>query len=351
MLTRKASCSPRKYPPVCRVLLRLNSGRALSCHSAVWLSRGRGWQDYTVSSGVNNADHVTLATELGWGGNDCHGQLIQHRRRQFGSRGHRFEHLWLYRAHVLCHATGMDDFYGDLAHDYEWLFPDETVGRRGGFGATSPGSQALLEAAVKTLGPGNPVLDYSCGIGSDAMALARKGLAVTASDGSQAMVAETRRRSERYGIAMTVSWSQWQDLPDRVPGPFELVLCHGNSIVHAETGTNRAAALEGMREVLSPTGTLIVDSRNWELLYKSRPRIVPARQMIERKGLRCNSLYIWTIPDDFESPCTAEIVLLFEDAEGRTSYRRHVIDFVPFHHDDLADAIRAAGFTILDDSY
>ncbi len=106
-----------------------------------------------------------------------------------------------------------------------------------------------------------------------------------------------------------------------------------------------------MRKVLSPAGTLIVDSRNWELLYKARPRIVPARQVIERKGLRCTSLYIWTIPDDFGSPCTAEIVLLFEDAEGRTSHRRHVIDFVPFRHDDLADAIRAAGFTIRGDSY
>jgi SAM-dependent methyltransferase len=245
----------------------------------------------------------------------------------------------------------MDDFYGDLGYDYEWLFPDETVGRLGRLGATSPGSQALLEAAVKTLSPGDPVLDCACGIGADAMALARQGLVVTATDGSQAMVAETRRRSEQYGIAMTVSWSQWQDLPNGVPGPYELVLCLGNSLVHTETRTNRVAALEGMRKVLSPTGTLIVDSRNWELLYSSRPRIVPARQVIERRGLRCNSLYIWTIPDDFESPCTAEIVLLFDDAGGRTSYRRHVIDFVPFRHDDLADAIRAAGFTIRDDSY
>jgi SAM-dependent methyltransferase len=242
----------------------------------------------------------------------------------------------------------MDDFYGDLAHDYEWLFPDETVGR---LGATSPGSQDLLEAAVKAIGPGSPVLDCSCGIGSDAIALARKGLAVTASDGSEDMVAETRRRSEQYGIAMTVAWSQWQDLPNRVPGPFELVLCLGNSFVHTETRANRIAALEGMRKVLSPGGTLIVDSRNWELLYESRPRIVPARQVIERNGVRCNSLYIWTIPDDFGSACTAEIVLLFSGAEGRISYRRHVINFVPFGHEDLLDAIRVAGFTIRDDSY
>jgi len=271
--------------------------------------------------------------------------FITHRFRSSAGRG---------RAggqELACQATGMDDFYGDLAHDYEWLFPDETVGRLGRFGATSPGSQALLEAVVKTLGPGSPVLDCACGIGADAMALARSGLVITASDGSQAMVAETRRRSEQYGIAMTVSQSKWQELPNRVPGPFELVLCLGNSIVHTETRTNMVTALEGMKKVLSPAGTLVVDSRNWELLYESRPRIVPAQQVIERKGLRCSSLYIWTIPDDFESPCTAEIVLLFEDAEGRTSYHRHVIDFVPFRHDDLTDAIHAAGFTIRDDSY
>jgi glycine/sarcosine N-methyltransferase len=245
----------------------------------------------------------------------------------------------------------MEDFYGDLAHDYEWLFPDETVGPLGEFGATSPGNQALLQAAVKTLSPGGPVLDCSCGIGADAMALARKGLVVTATDGSHAMVAEARRRSERYGITMTVNQSQWQDLPNRAPGPFELVLCLGNSIVHTETRANRVAALEGMKRVLSPTGTLILDSRNWELIYQTRPRIVPAPQVIQRAGLRCSSLYIWTIPDDFESPCTAEIVLLFENPEGRTSYHRHVINFVPFRHDDLKDDIRAAGFTIKDDSY
>jgi glycine/sarcosine N-methyltransferase len=245
----------------------------------------------------------------------------------------------------------MDDSYVDLAHDYEWLFGDEIVGRQGGFGATSPGSQALIGAAVENLSPGSPVLDCACGIGADAMALARRGFAVTATDGSHAMVAQTRRRSKQYGVAMTVSQSRWQDLPDRVPGPYALVLCLGNSLVHTETRANRIAALEGMRKVLAPNGTLIVDARNWELMYKSRPRIIPARKVIERAGVRCTSLYIWSIPDDFGSPCTAEIVLLFDDAEGRISHRRHVIDFVPFRQDDLADSIRAAGFTVQDDSY
>lgn len=245
----------------------------------------------------------------------------------------------------------MDDYYGELAHDYEWLFSDETVDGLSSFGATSPGSQALLEAAISTLSPGAAVLDCACGIGSDAIKLARMGLAVTASDGSPAMAAEARRRSEQRGVTMPVFQSLWQDLPHRVPGPFDLVLCLGNSIVHTKTRPDRIAALQGIKKVLSPNGTFIVDSRNWELLHKSRPRVVPARKVIKRRGLRCSSLYIWTIPDEFESPCTAEIVLLFEDAEARISHRRHVIEFTPFSHYDLAESIHAAGFTVRGSSY
>ena len=245
----------------------------------------------------------------------------------------------------------MDDYYGQLAQDYEWLFPDETVDGWSSFGATSPGSQALLEAAIRALPPGAAVLDCACGIGSDAIKLARRDLAVTASDGSPAMVAEARRRSEQHGVAMPVFQSLWQDLPHRVPGPFELVLCLGNSFVHTKTRSDRITALQGIKNVLSPNGTLIIDSRNWELLHNSRPRIVPARKVIERRGLRCSSLYIWTIPDEFESPYTAEIVLLFEDAEARISHRRHVIEFTPFSHYALAESIDAAGFTVRESSY
>jgi glycine/sarcosine N-methyltransferase len=141
----------------------------------------------------------------------------------------------------------VDDFYNDLAHDYEWLFPDDAVGSRGTFGATSPGNKDLLAAVLETLPPGAQVLDCSCGIGADAIALARRGFSVTASDGSPSMVAETRRRSRQFGVDLTVLQSNWQDLPQRVPGAFELILCLGNSIVHTGTKTNMILSLENIK--------------------------------------------------------------------------------------------------------
>jgi SAM-dependent methyltransferase len=245
----------------------------------------------------------------------------------------------------------VDDSYADLARDYEWLFPDEAIDGSGAVGATSPGSKDLLDGILEKLRPGARVLDSACGIGADAMALAQRGFNVTASDASASMVAEARRRCLQFGVEIDITQSSWQDLPQRVPGAFELILCLGNSMVHTETKSRMIASLEGLKRVLSPDGVLVIDSRNWEHLYESRPRIITGRRVIERRGIRASSLYIWTIPDDFNTPCRAEIVLLFEDASSAITHRRYVLDFTPFRRADLAAAIRAAGLTVVGDSY
>ena len=252
---------------------------------------------------------------------------------------------------LTCQTMTVGDSYADLARDYEWLFPDEAIGDSGTVGATSPGSRDLLEGILETLPPGARVLDSACGIGADAMALARRGFNVTASDGSASMVAEARRRCMQSGVEMDIVQSSWQDLPERVPGAFELVLCLGNSIVHTATKSAMISSLEGIKQVLSPAGVLVIDSRNWEYLYEYRPRIITGRRVIERRGVRSSSLYIWTIPDDFNETCRAEIVLLFEDVTSAITHRRYVIDFSPFTRAALTDAIHAVGLTVIGDSY
>jgi SAM-dependent methyltransferase len=248
--------------------------------------------------------------------------------------------------------VGVADAYDDLAADYAWLFADEVVGGQAEFGATSPGNQPLLAAALGSLRPGAAVLDCSCGIGADAIALAGKGFAVTAADSNPGMVAETRRRSARYGVPLNVCQAQWHELPRRVPGIFDLAVCLGNSLVHAGSSAGLVLALRSMRQMLAEGGTVVVDSRNWELLYQQRRRIVPARRVVERDGVRCHSLYIWTIPADLAEPCRAEIVLLFEETRsGRISHRRHVLDFTPFRHEQLTEAMRLVGLDIRADSY
>jgi glycine/sarcosine N-methyltransferase len=252
------------------------------------------------------------------------------------------------RGAVACDALPVGDYYRDLATDYHWIFPDEVVRAPGVVGGTSHDSLELVQAVVKALPPGAAVLDCACGIGTDAMALAHAGLRVTATDGSSAMVAEAKRR---LPAEVEVLVSRWEDLPAAVGGTYELVLCLGNSLVHTASHEAMVAALAAMRQVLSPTGTLIVDSRNWELLYRQRPRIVAADRVRERDGLRVSCLYVWNIPERFGEPCLAEVLFLVEQPDGSLSHRRYPIDFHPFTPDDLRARIAEAGMEVVGSSY
>jgi glycine/sarcosine N-methyltransferase len=245
----------------------------------------------------------------------------------------------------------VSDLYADFAADYEWLFADDVIGSRPEPGATSAAGRDLLNAALAALAPGAPVLDCACGIGTDALALAQRGFTVTATDGSSSMVARASERLAASGRQVTVLQSQWQDLPAKLAGRFELALCLGNAIVHTGSTPAMVESLASIRDVLAPGGRLIVDSRNWELMYSSWPRIITAPQVRERHGLRCASLYIWTIPESFDRPCQAEIVFLFENQAGELSHHRYELTFQPFSHAGLRKAVESAGFQITADSF
>jgi glycine/sarcosine N-methyltransferase len=246
----------------------------------------------------------------------------------------------------------MDDLYSDFAADYEWLFPDDVVGNSPVPGATSPGARDLLADVIGTLAPGAPVLDCACGIGTDALALARRGFTVTATDGSDSMVARARERLAASASRVSVLQSRWEDLPAKLTDRFDLAICLGNAIVH--TGSQRAMveSLKAIRGVLKPGGTIVVDSRNWELMYSSSwPRIMPASHVRERRGVRCAVLYVWTIPESFGRPCQADIVFLFENGAGELTNRSYALAFQPFQHADLTQAVEAAGFRVTGDSF
>jgi glycine/sarcosine N-methyltransferase len=245
----------------------------------------------------------------------------------------------------------MADFYTDLALDYHWLFSDDIVGDSPIFGATSPGNEVLLAEVISSLAPGASILDCSCGIGADAIALKNQGFTVTASDASASMIDATKARAAKYAAGINVVQSRWEELASKAGGPFDLVICLGNALVHSETEPQMVRALQAMRTVLRPGGKLVVDSRNWELLYKSKPRVIAAPTVIERGGQRCSSLYVWSIPDSFGDRCRAEIILLFEGAEREVTHRRYVVDFQPFAHGGLLDAMELAGFTVTHDSF
>jgi 2-polyprenyl-3-methyl-5-hydroxy-6-metoxy-1,4-benzoquinol methylase len=120
-----------------------------------------------------------------------------------------------------------DSYYLTFAADYDWLFDDDVL--TGGGAINHPAIARLL----KQTRHGSAVLDASCGTGINAAALARRGFGVWATDGSEAMITEAAARFRREHLAIPVRHSLWADLPATLAERFDVVLCAGNSLVHA----------------------------------------------------------------------------------------------------------------------
>ncbi len=227
---------------------------------------------------------------------------------------------------------GGDD-YAALAADYHWLESGE--------------ANAL--AVVDRQGTGGRILDCACGTGTDAVALARAGHEVWASDGSPAMVDAARRRVAGAEVDVPVELCRWDDLPGRFPERFELVLCLGNSISHLR-GDEAVPAFRGMAGVLAGGGRLVLNARNWEKLRRDRPRLTFPDRVVERQGRRCVPVYIWSYGEEWGAAHGVEIAFVVESS-GHVAVRRHELIFWPFRRVELHARLRDAGLRVVAETY
>ncbi len=231
--------------------------------------------------------------------------------------------------------------YDELAVNYHWLYSDYV----------SSGKPALQEHedVLRDAGPKARILDCPCGIGTLAIALAKLGYEVSGSDGSSGMIEQADLAARNANVDVPLACSTWEDLPAHVTGPFDLVFCLGNAIGHTRNLEGMFRSVQGMRAVLRNGGKLVIDSRNWEQLWKEKPRFTPS-QWRERAGQRCLPIYVWNFPERFEDPHTIEVLLVF-DSGGTVSMRSYPIVYYPFRFEELIERLRSAGFTDIEHKF
>jgi len=220
--------------------------------------------------------------------------------------------------------------YETLAEVYDWLTPEALL--------EPEGSVAAFAVVIDELSAGARVLDCACGTGTLAVGLALQGFEVAASDASPAMVERTRALAAEWGVDVRPAVRRWEDLEG---GPFDAVLCVGNSLTHAPGRAGRRAALAGMRAVLGASesgdeasgrgsGLLAITSRNWE-----RPQ-AGGEEEVERGGRRARVRHAWHAGE----PPVLEVTVSFDDGTAHGERLEHW----PFTHDELDADLRAAGF-------
>ncbi len=139
--------------------------------------------------------------------------------------------------------------YEALAADYDWMFDGDALAN--GVAINQPATARLLERITRT----SAVLDAACGTGVDAAVLARRGFKVWAADQSDAMVKTAAARFRRERLAIPLLHCAWADLPAATGERFDVVLCIGNSLVHASGRDAMVAALTGLRRWPVPGDT------------------------------------------------------------------------------------------------
>ena len=234
--------------------------------------------------------------------------------------------------------------YEMLAADYDWMYDDDALAN--GRAVNHPATARLLQR----ISPTSLVLDAACGTGVDAAVLARRGFTVWAADGSEAMVEEAAARFRRERLSIPAVCSTWADLPAATSERFDVVLCIGNSLVHAAGRDAMVQALAGLRRMARPGGHVVVDSRNWERLHAERQIVQVAERVVTRGGRRCVVLYAWEIPEGLHDEHIAHMVFVFEDGD-QVEAHEHRIAFRPFTISELRERLELAGLREVDTDF
>lgn len=192
----------------------------------------------------------------------------------------------------------MDDsgraFYDHLADHYHLIFAN--------WSASVTRQATLLDRLIcDTLGPGpHRILDCACGIGTQAIGLARLGHQVHATDLSPVAVARAEREAITAGVSLSVGVADLRTLATQVPGTFDVVLACDNALPHLLTDDDLRLATANMGAKLRPGGLLLASIRDYDTLVEDCPTGDPPR-VFDRPNGRHITFQVWDWADDARS--------------------------------------------------
>jgi SAM-dependent methyltransferase len=157
-------------------------------------------------------------------------------------------------------------FYEELADYYHLIFDDwESAIER---------QARILGNLLASQGVRGPlkILDCTCGIGTQAIGLARMGHRVFASDLSGAAVRRAEREALQRGLTIQFCVSDMTSLKEVAESGFDLAIAMDNSLPHLSSVQLRQAAT-AIRRKLKPNGLFMASIRDYDALIVERPTI------------------------------------------------------------------------------
>jgi SAM-dependent methyltransferase len=226
------------------------------------------------------------------------------------------------------------DFYDQLAPDYHLVHQDwEAVIER---------QADALDRLIRSASPqAEEILDCSCGIGTQAIGLARRGYRVHGTDISERSIDRARKEAERLGANVSFGVCDFRDLSS-VDGLFDVVMSCDNAIPHMLTDDDVHRVFTAMHAKLRRGGLIVISVRDYDKeMTERRPTGVPVihagppRQVVVR-------LQDWDAPG---SPMhTVRFLILTEGPSEWTVEEKFTARFRALTRSALQRAAELAGF-------
>ena len=227
------------------------------------------------------------------------------------------------------------DFYDQMAPFYHFIFADweESMAWQ---------ADRLDRLIQENWGPGvRTVLDVACGIGTQALGLARRNYRVTASDLSTGAVGRAKQEAQKRGLAIPFSVADMRQAYHHHQAQFEVLIACDNAVPHLLSDDEIRQAFSQFYDCLLPGGGVLITVRDYEK-EERRTQIKPERVHIAADGARHILLQVWqfegeiyemsmyVIRDDGRGGCQTEVM------------RAHYYAIAP---DRLLTLLAEAGFT------
>ena len=185
------------------------------------------------------------------------------------------------------------------------------------------------------------ILDTACGTGMHAIALAQRGYDVAGADLSMGMVERAQENAAAVGVEARFVVAGFGELAAKAGNGFDALLCLGNSLPHVLTAEELHETLGDFAAVLRPGGLLFIQDRNFDAVMAARARWMPPQA--HREGSRA-WLFIRFYNFNPDGTLTFNILTLRRNEGDEWTQQIEATTLRPLLHDELLDAVEAAGF-------
>ena len=185
----------------------------------------------------------------------------------------------------------VQNFYDQLAEKYDHLFLD--------WQATTQEQAIIIDRLIRQFGfdSHTPLLDCACGIGTQSIGLAALGYSVTASDISDAELAEAAKRAAENKVSIRFEHADFCALSHTFSETFDIIICMDNALPHMLSHDALAAAIASITGRMKKDGIFVASIRDYDALLLQKPPYSPPYIHKTADGQRV-SFQTWTWEDD-----------------------------------------------------